>query len=411
MEESHEYSRSLRRKPEGPLTPYIDAFSRLLITQGYHRTSISRYTRLVADFSKWLKKKSVTGEEITPDHADRYLRARAGYLRPAGGDASTLKRLLDLLRQEGVIKQQTAPTGFTPTQRLLDEYASYLRRERELMDQTLRSYLRFARCFLTERFGSRPPRLSLLKAADVVRFVQRQAARQSPAAAKFVTTALRSFLRYARYRGYVTPDLAAAVPTVAHWSMAPIPRSISPDHAQRILAHCARESAMGCRDFAILLLLARLGLRANEVAFLKLEDINWEAGCLSVRGKGGHRSALPLPIDVGEAIAAYLQLGRPASTSRYVFLRARAPIQGFTDAAAVGLVVRRAFARAGIDSPRRGAHQFRHALACEMVRKHASLLEIGEILRHLNPQTTAIYAKVDLDSLRPLALSWPGGVR
>jgi integrase/recombinase XerD len=411
MEESREYSRSLRRKPEGPLTSYLDDFSRLLSTQGYARTSISPRTRLVADFSRWLKKKNVTGEEITPDHADRYLGTRAGYLRPAGGDASTLKRLLELLRKEGLIEQQTAPTGSTPAQCLLDEYASYLRRERELMDQALRNYLRFARCFLTERFGSRPPRLSLLNAADVVRFVQHQAARQSPKTAKLVTTALRSFLRYARYRGYVTIDLAAAVPTAANWSMAPIPRSISPDHAQRILAHCARESTAGCRDYAILLLLARLGLRANEVAFLELEDINWEAGCLSVRGKGGHRSVLPLATDVGEAIAAYLQVGRPASASRYVFLRAKAPIRGFTIAEAVGLVVRRAFARAGIDSSRRGAHQFRHALACQMLRKGASLLEIGEILRHRSPQTTAMYAKVDLDSLRPLALPWPGGVR
>jgi integrase/recombinase XerD len=408
MGEPHKYSTSLRRRPEGPLTPYIDAFSRLLSTQGYSRASILLYTRLVADFSRWLKNNSVSGEEITADHAGRYLRTRA---RPARGGASTLKQLLNLLRQEGVTKQRTTPDGSTPAQRLLDEYASYLRRERELMDQALRNYVRFARCFLTERFGSRPPRLSLLKAADVVRFVQGQAARRSPQATKLLITALRSFLAYARYRGYITMDLAVAVPTVANWSMAPIPRSISPGHAQRLLAHCTRESAVGRRDYAILLLLARLGLRANEVAFLELEDINWEAGCLRVRGKGGYHSTLPLPTDVGEAIAAYLQVGRPASASRYVFLRAKAPIRGFTSAEAVGLVVRRAFTRARIESPHKGAHQFRHALACGMLRKGASLLEIGEILRHRSPQTTAIYAKVDLDSLRPLAFAWPGGVR
>jgi integrase len=159
------------------------------------------------------------------------------------------------------------------------------------------------------------------------------------------------------------------------------------------------------------LLLARLGLRAGEVAFLKLEDIDWEAGCLNVRGKGGYRSALPLPVEVGEAIATYLQTGRPASSSRFVFLRAKAPIQGFKSQIAVLSVVRHALARAGIDSPRKGAHQFRHALACEMLRQGASLPEIGQILRHRSPQTTAIYAKVDLASLRTLALPWPGGVR
>jgi integrase/recombinase XerD len=167
---------------------------------------------------------------------------------------------------------------------------------------------------------------------------------------------------------------------------------------------------VGCRD-AILLTLARLGLRASEVAFLKLDDINWEAGCVNVRGKGGHRSALPLPVDVGEAIAAYLQVGRPASSSRFVFLRANAPIRGFKSQVAVLSVVRHALARAGIDSPRKGAHQFRHALACDMLRKGASLPEIGQILRHRNPQTTAIYAKVDLDSLRALAFPWPGDAR
>src|ERR1700746_2389701 len=186
MGEPHEYSTSLRCRPEGPLTPYIDAFSRLLSTQGYSRASILLYTRLVADFSRWLKNKNVSGEQITADHAGRYLRTRA---RTARGGASPLKQLLNLLRQEGVIKQQTTPEVSTPAQRLLDEYASYLRRERELMDQALRNYVRFARCFLTERFGSRPPRLSLLKGADVVRFVQGQAARRSPQATKLPITA------------------------------------------------------------------------------------------------------------------------------------------------------------------------------------------------------------------------------
>jgi integrase/recombinase XerD len=160
-----------------------------------------------------------------------------------------------------------------------------------------------------------------------------------------------------------------------------------------------------------LLLLARLGLRASEVAFLRLEDINWDAGCVSVCGKGSHRSVLPLPVDVGEAIAAYLQVGRPPSTSRFVFLRANAPIRGFKTQVAVLSVVRHALARVGIDSPHKGTHQFRHALACKMLRQGTSLPEIGQILRHRSPETTAIYAKVDLASLCLLALPWPGGVR
>jgi integrase/recombinase XerD len=411
MKQSREYSWSLRHTPKGPLVPYVDAFTGLLSTQGYAQTSVHLYTRLVADFSGWLKQKNVTKEEITLEHTERYLRYRACHRRPRTGEVAALRRLLHLLHEEGVIALASAPSDATPVQLLLDEYALYLRQERALAPPTLVNYLRFIRCFLTERFGRGRPRLSLLRAADVVLFVQHQVARLSPKVAKLVTTALRSFLQYARYRDYITTDLAAAVPTVANWSMALIPRSIEPDHVQRVLAQCNRQSAVGCRDYAILLLLARLGLRAGEVAFLKLEDIDWESGCLNVRGKGGYRSALPLPVEVGEAIATYLQTGRPASTSRFMFLRAKAPMQGFKSQIAVLSVVRHALARAGIDSPRKGAPQFRHALACEMLRQGASLPEIGQILRHRSPQTTAIYAKVDLASLRTLALPWPGGVR
>ena len=236
----------------------------------------------------------------------------------------------------------------------------------------------------------------------------KHADRQSVKHTKLTVSALRSFLRYARYRDYINIDLAAGVPAVASWSMTSIPRSIAPDHVKKVLARCDRKSAVGRRDYAMLLLLARLGMRAGEIAFIKLEDIDWNAGCLIGRGKGDHGSALPLPTDVGEAIAEYLQNGRPLSTDRHIFLRAKAPIGSFAHSHAVSSIVRRALARGGIDSLRKGAHQFRHGLACEMLRQGASLPEIGHILRHRDPQTTAIYAKVDLISLRSLALPWPG---
>ena len=168
---------------------------------------------------------------------------------------------------------------------------------------------------------------------------------------------------------------------------------------------------MGCRDYAILLLLARLGLRSGEVASLELDNIDWNAGQLSVHGKSGQRSELPLPVEVGEAIAAYLQRGRPQSASRHVFLRVKAPIRGFRGASGVGSIVRHRLQRAGLEAPTHGAHQFRHGLATQMLRQGASLDEIGEVLGHHNPQTTTIYTKVDLDALRTLALPWPGGVR
>ena len=188
-----------------------------------------------------------------------------------------------------------------------------------------------------------------------------------------------------------------------------IPRSIAPGHLRQVLASCNRRSAVGSRDYAILLLLARLGLRAGAVVALELDDVDWQAATLRVRGKGGHAHMLPLPVEVGEAIAGYLKIGRPISTNRRLFLRSRAPIQGFKSSVAVVSVVRHALIRAGIDAPSKGAHQFRHALASEMLRRGASLPEIGQILDHRNPETTAIYAKVDLASLHTLALAWPGG--
>jgi integrase/recombinase XerD len=222
---------------------------------------------------------------------------------------------------------------------------------------------------------------------------------------------LRSFLHYARYLGEVTLDLAAAVPIVANWSMTSIPRAISAEHVRQLLASIDRRTAVGRRDYAILLLLARLGLRSGEVASLELDDIDWNLGQVSVRGKSGQRNRLPLPTEVGKAIAAYLRRGRPESTSRGVFLRARAPICAFRGASGVGSIVRHSLERAGIQATTTGTHQFRHGLATEMLRRGASLSEIGDLLGHRHPQTTKIYTKVDIKALRTLALPWPGGVR
>jgi integrase/recombinase XerD len=395
------------RNLKGPLVPYVGAFGESLRDQGYSRSSIDAQSRLVSDFCRWLEENAVAGHKLSPRYADRYLRHRARRRCPSPKDGPILARFLELLCKNGVIALREAPTRTTPTQQLIAEFILYLRQERELAPATLANYLPVVRCFLTECFGRDRP-LSSLCATNVIEFVQRRALRQSIGHTKLTVSALRSFLRYARYRDYVKIDLAAGVPAVASWSMATIPRSIAPEHVQKILARCDRESAVGRRDYAILLLLARLGLRAGEVAFIELEDIDWNVGCLIVRGKGDHGSALPLPADVGEAIADYLQRGRPFSTDRHVFLRAKAPIGGFAHSQAVSSVVRRALIRGGIDSPRKGAHQFRHGLACEMLRRGASLAEIGHILRHRDPQTTAIYAKVDLASLRTLALPWPG---
>jgi integrase/recombinase XerD len=402
----------LSREPEGPLAAYLSSFANAIGAQGYCAQSMKQQVRIAACFSRWLKQRGVGVRDICFDHATRYLRYRARHVRPRSDDRAALRHLIDFLREEGVIPPEQMETiRISAAERCVLEYEKYLRDIRALAGATIIHYVPFVREFLKHRFGDGKVTLSKLRAADVVRFVQVQAPRLHLKQAKLMTTALRSFLRYVRYRGDITLDLAAAVPVVANWSMPSIPRGISADQTRKLLASIDRRTAVGRRDYAILLLLARLGLRSSEVVFLELEDIDWDASQLSVRTKGGQRIELPLPADVGNAIAAYLQHGRPKSASRRVFLRARAHVAGFRGPSGLGSVVRRALKRAGIDAPTTGAHQFRHGLATQMLNHGASLSEIGEVLGHRHPQSTMIYTRVDIKALRALALPWPGGVR
>ena len=402
----------LSRAPEGPLAVHIAPFAQSRSVQGYARSSIHRQVLLAAGLSQWLQQQRVALRHVTSEHLSQYLRYRARRVRVCEGDAAALRHLLDFLCREGVIPaEKNAALRPTAAEGCAREYAQYLRDARALARATIVNYVSFIRGFLTDSFAAGPVRLARLSASDVVRFVQQQAPQLHLKRAKLLTTALRSFLRYARYRGEVALDLAAAVPIVANWSISSIPRAIGASQVRQLLASIDRHTAIGRRDYAIVLLLARLGLRSGEVAFLKLDDLDWNVGQVSVRGKRDQRTALPLPADVGAAIAAYLRDGRPRCTSRRVFLRSKAPIRGFLGQCAVGSIVRHALQRAGIQAPTKGAHQFRHALATHLLRHGASLTEIGEVLRHRNLQTTTIYAKVDLTALRTLALPWPGGAR
>jgi site-specific recombinase XerD len=402
----------LSRAPEGPLAPHISSFAESLSALGYVANSIHRQVRIAAGFSRWLGQQGVALGSITSDRSARYLRYRARRLRPCRGDLAALVHLVDFLRREGLVPpEEIAAHQPTPIDCCAESYELYLREGRALATATIINYVPFVRDFLRHCFGAKPVELSCLSASDVLRFVRHQAARLHRKRAKLMTTALRSFLRYARYRGEIDVDLAAAVPVVPNWSMTTIPRAIAPDQVRQLLASIDRRSGTGRRDYAIVLLLARLGLRSGEVASLTLDDIDWEAGQLTVHGKSGRRNDLPLPAEVGEAIAAYLQDGRPHSTSRFVFLRAKAPVRGFRGASGIGSIVRHALQRSGVDTPSMGAHQFRHGLATEMLRQGASLGEIGDVLGHRHPQTTTIYTKVDIEALRSLALPWPGGMR
>jgi integrase/recombinase XerD len=397
--------------PEGPLVPYLRPFAKSLSQQGYARQYLRRHLILAACFSQWLSRRHVRSRRITSDHSSRYLRYRHRQRQATPGDIAALSNLITFLRDRRAIPAEKISTPpLVPAERCAQSYERYLRQDRALAKATIINYVPFVRGFLTEQFGSGQVKLSCLSAAAVIRFVQSRAPRLHVKRAKLMTTALRSFFQYARLRGEVKLDLAAAVPIVANWSMSSIPRAIAPDQTQKLLASIDRHTALGRRDYAILLLLARLGLRSGEVASLELDDVDWSAGHLTVRGKG-RRNEIPLPAEVGGAIAAYLRHGRPNSASRRLFLRFNAPIRGFQGASGVGSIVRHRVMRAGITAPTYGAHQFRHGLAGQMLRKGASLAEIGALLGHHHPDTTRIYTKIDLKALHTLAQPWPGGAR
>lgn len=416
MERSYESAAALVGHGTGPLSDHLGSFVGALIRQQYVPAVVYVKALHALALDRWLASQHVALTDLTEAHIVRFDRRRR---RWRGGVCAQTKRaerrdvigLLQYLRGIGACR--AAERISSPAEDLAAAYERHLRQQQGLATSSIERYGNVARQFLGQRFGRSDVDLHALQLIDVIEFVRREAERLQPPAAKCVTNAMRSFLRYAQFRGDVGRELVAAVPAVATWTTTPqLPRAISPDHAQRAIDSCDLGTPIGLRDRAVLLILARLGLRANEIIMLHLEDCDWDRGHLRVRGKGGHVCVLPMPVDVGQAIAAYLERGRPPSDDRHLFLRSMAPIRGLLHGSdSVGSIVRYALQRAKVNSPHRGSHQFRHALAVRMLQGEASLAEIGEVLRHRSPQSSSIYARVDLDALRRLALPWPGGVQ
>ena len=391
----------------GPLGPPVMAYAQLLHDEGYAIQSGQLKLRMLAHFSRWLESNRIGADAVDSSAVKRYVcsRRRAGKLRK--GDAATLDRILRMLRPGQADTPSSPPAAH---QIVLGQFQQYLRQERGLCEATITHYTPIVNVFLAGHVPSGISDFRQISANSIAEFVRRQAQRITTKSATVVVTALRSFLRYLLYRGAIDTDLAACVPGIATWSLSNVPKYLPADQIQRVLDACNRDTAAGKRDYAILLLLARLGLRAGEVAALTLDDIDWEAGVITVRGKGKRVAQMPLPVEVGTAMAGYIQT-RPSCSTRHVFIREKAPLVGFANSIAICSLVDRALTRAGIESAYRGSHLFRHSLATEMLKQGASLPEIGDLLRHRRPDTTAIYAKVDLVSLRSIALPWPGGGR
>ena len=394
---------------QGPFGLHLDAFAQRLCDQGYSYAVGGLHIRLIDNFGRWLKLKRVSVKEISSKHVERYVRCRRRRRQPNGCDASALKHFIKFLQEKGVIAEERAARPQTSLELVTEEFVHYLLQERALSPATGQNYREFVQDFLRDRFGTRIVNFTSLCAADILRFVQSRADGYSRRA-RIMPTALRSFFRYLQYKGLIETDLASAVPSVAQWSMASVPKALSSSQIELLIASRKGTAALERRDYATFLLLARLGLRAGEVVALTLDDIDWQEGCITVRGKGGSCTKMPLPADIGEAIADYLLDGRPTSKLRHVFLSAKAPVTHLTPSG-LSTRVEDALDAAGIDAPNHGSHLFRHSLATNMLRNGASLAEIGELLRHRSTQTTEIYAKVDFDSLGQLALPWPGGAK
>lgn len=396
----------------GPLTSHIASYRAKLEGLGYSAAMVLYHLRLFAKLDLWLVRKRQRLWLLNENDTDRFLgHCRCKHPAACRGARSTLPLIVELLRDAGAVAPRRKTKASSPAERLANEYRLFLQEKRGLDPATIYNYSRHVGRFLAEHFGARPVNLRTLGAREITAFVRYHAPRYGRGWAAQMVTGLRSFLRFARYRGLITSDLAATVPPVPNWTMSGLPKHLPIDAVQRVLSACERSTVRGKRDYALLLLLARLGLRAGEVVALQLEDINWAAAEITVRSKKGEGWAkLPLPVDVGRALARYLAV-RPPSAHRNVFVRDFAPYTPFAASGPVSVLVRKAIERAGVKSARTGAHVFRHSLATEMLRRGATLDQIGRVLRHRHPDSTAIYAKVDLGALRELALPWPGGAR
>ena len=388
----------------GPLAPYAAGFVVELVGRGYRPRSVSGQLELMAHLSRWLAEQGVEPGGLTVEMADRFLEIRrTGYVSLRSWRA--LDPLVGYLRGLGVIPKLAAPVD-SPVDRLLAEYRDYLLRERGLTAGSVAHLERVARLFLAERTVPLEDALRRLSANEVTGFVVAQCGPggRSGASAKILTNGLRSLLRYLHLVGFIDRPLAQAVPRAAGWRLGSLPRPLETEHVAWLLESCDTSTVVGLRDLAILTLLARLGLRASEVAQLCLDDIDWRAGEVTIHGKGSTSERLPLPHEVGERLVSYLRQGRPPVDFREVFVTMHAPLRPLSPIA-VTHVVATACKRAGVEPVH--AHRLRHTLASDLLRAGTPLAQIAPILRHASVATTAIYAKIDREALRALARPWP----
>jgi site-specific recombinase XerD len=391
----------------GPLRDFVEGYADRLVERGYAEFTSRDKLRVVAALSRWLQGKGLQASDLDDIAVAEFVREMRARGRANRNIDVNARHLLDYLRELSVVETPDSVVEDDDVSRFLQGYRKYLVQQRALAESTTVNYQKYARDFIHDGQGEVAAWLESLTADDVTEFVLKQAGRMGTRRAALMVTSLRSFLRYAFANRWTVMDLSTCVPTVPNWRLSTVPQYIGQDQVELLLASCRQETPVGLRDYAILLLMARLGLRSCEVIRLTLDDIDWQSGELLIRGKGSRLARLPLPVEVGKALVAYLQDGRPSCDTRRLFVKARAPVREFHNPSTVSTIVRRALERASLEPARKGAHLLRHSLATNMLGNGATLNEIGELLRHQQTSTTEIYAKVDIAGLRALAQPWP----
>jgi integrase/recombinase XerD len=397
-------------EPAGLLDSHIAGFLAKLRTAGYAERTLKKKQSVATAFIKWSQRKRIRLHEVNETAVAAFLgRSRQRRATRVQFEKSGLRLLLDYLRHGAGVPSPLPSPCPSPVDEFVCLYVDYLRKDRGLAENSVRVYAPFIRDLLSDQVSKTGVvSVKAFDATTIRSFLLDQVVDRSGEYKRLLATSLRSFFRFLFLRGDLAVDLSASVPTVRKCQKPGAPAFLSPEEIDRVLAASDQSTATGRRDYAILLLLARLGLRAGEIVTLELNDIRWRCGEIVIRGKGRVIESLPLPADVGAALARYLREDRGVREGRRVFLRVYAPPVGLTGPAAVGHIVRRSLTRAGVQRPGRGAaHLFRHGLGTQMIRRGASLTEISQVLRHRSLNTTAIYAQVSFEALRTVATPWP----
>lgn len=398
-----------RPSQDNSISQYIDDFAAVERDIGYSPLTIACHVPLLRTFDKWCALHSIVVARIVEKHIDKFIRTRVKTGPSYHKGRIVLVRFLKYLRQRNVTNIPSRKEPVHPSDRIISQFTWHLEHDRGFSKGTVVRYGYCVRLFLGFHFGKKPINLRLLQCADLQGAVVDDMRRFGSSHAKSLAIGLRCFLRWLHLRGIIRTNLAGCIPSIANWKLQRIPTIISAQEVNRLFRSCDRHSQMGRRNYAIILLLARLGLRAGEIVALRLEDIEWHSGMLHISGKGNIRRRLPIPPDVGAALACYLRYARPRCRDRHVFLCMNAPHRSLGHSSTVSSIVALALRRADMKPARRGAHLLRHTLASTLLNRRTPLMEIGQLLGHRSSQATEIYAKVDIKNLREVAQRWAGG--